>query len=641
MGREPVISKDMFVETPAPVTGRTVTGWLMMALALSFVAFQIYTAGFGQFPPLVQRSIHVGLAIGLVYLSAAAKLDVGFKRWALAAAAVAALLASGYLVLNDERLTNEIAVAISPVEIVLGLTLLLLILDSARRSTGWILPIMVVAMLSYTLFGDLIAGNWGHPVVSLDFMMEQLYLGTEGIWGTVTGLSASLISIFIIFGCFLLATGASETFMKVALIVAGRSPGGAAKVANVSSAMFGMINGAAVANVATVGNFTIPMMQRLGYRPAFAGAVEATASSGGQITPPVMGAGAFIMAELLRLPYLAVASAAVIPSFLFYVCIWASIDVEARREGLRPVDKADIPRWRDVLNMREAFPLAATILVMAGAMFTGRSAGLAAFLAIVTNVSLYMLLGPWDRSAVKERLRRLLEGARMGALNVVSLVSLLVCAQIILSLIGFTGIGIKLSELILGVGGSQGTFVTVFLVMIVAIVLGMGMPTTAAYLLAAAVCIPPMITLGLPPLSAHFFVFYGALLSALTPPVCTAVYTAAVITQTDWWPIAVESMKLAVMKFIMPFYFIFRPEILLAGSTVDIIRVLVVGVVASLLFSVATGGYYRRPVPGILRLALGAIALGTIDAGWITDILAVAALAGLWLWQRKPVVATA
>ncbi|MFC3678350.1 TRAP transporter permease [Ferrovibrio xuzhouensis] len=636
-----MISKDMFVETPAPVTGRTVIGWLTMALALSFVAFQIYTAGFGQFPPLVQRSIHVGLAIGLVYLSAAAKLDVNLRRWALAAAAAAALLACGYLVLNDERLTNEIAVAISPVEIVLGLTLLLLILDSARRSTGWILPIMVTAMLGYTLFGDLISGNWGHPVVSLEFMMEQLYLGTEGIWGTVTGLSASLISIFIIFGCFLLATGASETFMKVALIVAGRSPGGAAKVANVSSAMFGMINGAAVANVATVGNFTIPMMQRLGYRPAFAGAVEATASSGGQITPPVMGAGAFIMAELLRLPYLAVASAAVIPSFLFYVCIWASIDVEARREGLRPVDKADIPRWRDVLNMREAFPLAATILVMAGAMFTGRSAGLAAFLAIVTNVSLYMLLGSWDRSAVTERLRRLLEGARMGALNVVSLVSLLVCAQIILSLIGFTGVGIKLSELILGVGGTQGTFVTVFLVMIVAIVLGMGMPTTAAYLLAAAVCIPPMITLGLPPLSAHFFVFYGALLSALTPPVCTAVYTAAVITQTDWWPIAVESMKLAVMKFIMPFYFIFRPEILLAGSTVDIIRVLVVGVVASLLFSVATGGYYRRPVPGILRLALGAIALGTIDAGWITDILAVAALAGLWLWQRKPVVATA
>jgi TRAP-type uncharacterized transport system fused permease subunit len=323
------------------------------------------------------------------------------------------------------------------------------------------------------------------------------------------------------------------------------------------------------------------------------------------------------------------------------VCIWASIDVEARREGMRPVDKADIPRWRDVLNFREAFPLAATILVMAGAMFTGRSAGLAAFLAIVTNVSLYFVLGSWEAGAVKERLRRLLDGARMGAINVVSLVSLLVCAQIILSLIGFTGIGIKLSELILGVGSTEGTVLTVILVMVVAIVLGMGMPTTAAYLLAAAVCIPPMISLGLPPLSAHFFVFYGALLSALTPPVCTAVYTAAVITRTDWWPIAVESMKLAIMKFAMPFYFIFRPEILLQGSTLDICRVLVAGVTASILFSVATGGYYRRPVPLPLRLVLAAVALGTIDPGWATDILAVCVLAALWLWHRRPVGAAA
>ncbi len=635
------IDKDAFAEAPPPEAKTATIGWLMTFLALAFVLFQTYTAGFGQFPPLVQRSVHVGLSIGLVYLGVAAVADNIARRWLMVALAVLVMVACGYLVVEDERITNEIAVEIRPHELVLGVALLALILDSARRSTGWILPIMVLGMLAYTLFGNMLSGNWGHPGFSLDFMMEQLYLSTEGLWGTVTGLSASLIAIFIIFGCFLLATGASDTFMKVALIVSGRSPGGAAKVANVSSAMFGMINGAAVANVATVGNFTIPMMRRLGYRPAFAGAVEATASSGGQITPPVMGAGAFIMAELLRMPYLAVAAAAVIPSFLFYVCIWASIDVEARRENMKPVDKADIPKWRDVLNFREAFPLAATILVMAGAMFTGRSAGLAAFLAIVTNISLYMLLGPWDKAAVLDRLRRLLEGAKMGARNVISLVSLLVCAQIILSLIGFTGIGIKLSELILGVGSSQGMALTVMLVMLVALVLGMGMPTTAAYLLAAAVCIPPMIALGLPALSAHFFVFYGALLSALTPPVCTAVYTAAVITRTDWWPIAVESMKLAVMKFVLPFYFIFRPEILLSGSTTDIIRVLVVGVIASMLFAVATGGFYRRPISLPLRLVIGAIALSTIDPGWATDILALATLIGLWVWHRMPSMARA
>lgn len=636
-----MIEKDAFAEAPPPVAKSVAIGWLLTILALAFVFFQIYTAGFGQFPPLVQRSVHVGLAIGIVYLGVAGEAEMLARRWFLAVLAALAVIACGYLVVHDDRITNEIAVAIRPEEMVLSLVLLALILDSARRSTGWILPVMVLAMLAYTLFGDRLSGDWGHPGFALDFMMEQLYLSTEGLWGTVTGLSASLIAIFIIFGCFLLATGASETFMKIALIVSGRSPGGAAKVANVASAMFGMINGAAVANVATVGNFTIPMMRRLGYRPAFAGAVEATASSGGQITPPVMGAGAFIMAELLRLPYLAVAAAAVIPSFLFYVCIWASIDVEARREGMKPVDKADIPKWRDVLNFREAFPLAATILVMAGAMYTGRSASLAAFLAIATNVSLYLLLGPMDWPSLKDRLRRILDGAKMGARNVVSLVSLLVCAQIILSLIGFTGVGIKLSELILSVGGSQGMAITVALVMLVALILGMGMPTTAAYLLAAAVCIPPMIALGLPPLSAHFFVFYGALLSALTPPVCTAVYTAAVITRTPWWPIAVESMKLAIMKFVLPFYFIFRPEILLSGDTFAILRMLVVGVVASMLFAVATGGYHRRPVSLPVRIVLAAIALSTVHPGWFTDVLAVVALLGLWAWHRMPVPARA
>ena len=636
-----MIEKDAFAEAPPPAAKSAAIGWLLTILALTFVAFQIYTAGFGQFPPLIQRSVHVGLAIGVVYLGVAGEAELLSRRWLMGVLAALALIVCGYLVVHDERITNEIAVEIRPEEIVLSLILLVLILDSARRSTGWILPIMVSAMLGYTLFGDRLAGDWGHPGFALDFMMEQLYLSTEGIWGTVTGLSASLIAIFIIFGCFLLATGASETFMKVALIVSGRSPGGAAKVANIASAMFGMINGAAVANVATVGNFTIPMMRRLGYRPAFAGAVEATASSGGQITPPVMGAGAFIMAELLRLPYLAVAAAAVIPSFLFYVCIWASIDVEARRENMKPVDRADIPKWRDVLNFREAFPLAATILVMAGAMYSGRSASLAAFLAIVTNVSLYLVLGPMDWPSLKDRLRRVLEGAKMGARNVVSLVSLLVCAQIILSLIGFTGVGIKLSELILSVGGTQGMAVTVGLVMMVALILGMGMPTTAAYLLAAAVCIPPMISLGLQPLSAHFFVFYGALLSALTPPVCTAVYTAAVITRTPWWPIAVESMKLAIMKFVLPFYFIFRPEILLNGSNFEIARVLVIGVVASILFAIATGGFYRRPISIPVRLLLGAIALSTVDPGWLTDIVAIAALLGVWGWHRMPVAAKA
>ena len=612
---------------------------VITVIAILFVLFHLYTAGFGQLAPLVQRSVHVALGLALAYTTFA---DVRKQdgRWATMgnvlnfAAAILAVVSCAYVIAEDERLSTAISVVARPSEFFLGGALLVLVLDSSRRSTGPILPLLALLMIGYTLFGDLLPGSWGHPSISPSFLIEHLYLSTEGIWGTVTGLSASLITIFILFGCFLLATNAAETFMKVSLIAAGKSPGGAAKVCNVASAFFGMINGAAVANVATVGNFTIPAMIRLGYRPAFAGAVEATASSGGQITPPVMGAGAFIMAELLNLPYATVALAAVIPSFLFYVCIWASIDVEARRETMRAFDSADIPTWSEVLDWRQAVPLLATVLVLVVTLFSGRSAALAAFNAIVVNVTLFLVMGSWRPAAWASRLKAILEGAKSGAANTISLVSLLVCAQIILSLIGLTGLGIKVSETIIYIGASSGLLPLSLLTMTVALVLGMGMPTTASYLLAAAVCVPGLVSFGLPPLVAHFFVFYGALLSALTPPVCTAVYAAAAITRTHWWPVAVESMKLAVMKFALPFFFVFRPEILLIGSPAAIARVVVVGFVASWLFAIGTGGYYRRSVGWPLRVLCIIASVGMISGAWYMDAFGVGLMALFVIWHR-------
>ena len=618
---------------------RRVHDFFTTAIAILFVLFHLYTAGFGQLAPLIQRSVHVALGLALAYMSFVdvRKLD---RRWATignilnVVAAILAVVSCAYVIVEDERLSTAISVVAQPSEFFLGGALLMLVLDSARRSTGPILPGLALLMIVYTLFGDSLSGNWGHPQISPSFLIEHLYLSTEGIWGTVTGLSASLITIFILFGCFLLATNAAETFMKVSLIAAGKSPGGAAKVCNVASAFFGMINGAAVANVATVGNFTIPAMIRLGYRPAFAGAVEATASSGGQITPPVMGAGAFIMAELLNLPYATVALAAVIPSFLFYVCIWASIDVEARRETMRAFDSADIPTWREVLNWREAVPLVATVLVLVVTLFSGRSAALAAFNAIVVNVTLFLFLGSWQRAAWASRLKAILEGAKSGAANTISLVSLLVCAQIILSLIGLTGVGIKVSETIIHIGASSGLLPLSLLTMIVALVLGMGMPTTASYLLAAAVCVPGLVSFGVPPLVAHFFVFYGALLSALTPPVCTAVYAASAITRTHWWPVAVESLKLAVMKFALPFFFVFRPEILLIGTPEAIVRVVLVGVVACWLFAIGTGGYYRRSVGWPLRVLCIIAPLGMISGAWYMDAFGLGLMTLFAIWHR-------
>jgi TRAP transporter 4TM/12TM fusion protein len=622
-------------------------GWalnlIVTVLGFILVGYQIYTAGFGQFPPLVQRSVHLGLGIAIVFLQfCCLDLRRGTRLFRIASVlnalmAIFAVIACVYITVVEERLSNSFGIVARPQELVFGVGLTFLVLEGARRTTGPFLPILALALISYTLFGNLIPGSWGHPGFSFTYLIEELYLGTEGIWGTVTGLSANLISIFIIFGAFLLATGAAESFMSLAMIAAGKFPGGAAKVATVSSALFGMLNGAAVANVATTGNFTIPAMKRLGYRPAFAGAVEATASSGGQITPPIMGAGAFVMAELLGISYTTVMQAAVLPAFLFYACIWMSIGVEARRENMQPFDRSEIPPLAEVLHWRKIGPLALTIGVMLTSMFSGNTPTLAAFYGICTNLVLFLVIGSFKWTALRERLLRIAEGVRLARNGIVTIIALLVSAQIALALIGLTGIGIKLSEQIIAVGVHGGLFVSLLLALIVALILGMGMPTTAAYLLAAAVTVPALSAIGIDPLAAHFFVFYGALLSALTPPVCTAVFTAAVIANEHWWPIALDSIRLAAMKYILPFFFIYRPEVLLAGSTLEILWVVAIGLICAFLFAIGTGGYYLRRIGNPLRFVCVLTAM-TIPAGSLyLDAVALALALVVVVRQKRQI----
>lgn len=616
-------------------------GKALLVLSLLLIAFHVYTAGFGQFQPLVQRSAHVGLGLMIAYLSFGRignRADGVFaSRFGLVLRLAGAALAGAiciYILSQEQRITESFGIIATPFEIGAAFAIILLILVAAYQTTGPALPILAVLALAYALLGDLIQGSWGHTGFSVSYLVEYLFLGTEGIWGMVTGLSANLIAIFIIFGSVLLATGGAQSFMDIALLVAGRKPGGAAKVATVSSALFGMLNGAAVANVATTGNFTIPAMKRLGYRPSFAGAVEATASSGGQLTPPIMGAGAFVMAELLGIPYLDVVYAAIIPALLFFACVWFSVEIEARREDMKPFEDADMPSWREVLVPARILPLALTLAVTLGAMFAGRTPSLAAFYGIVTNVVLFIAFGGFDLKEQRDRFRALLDGALLAAGSIVSILALLVCAQIVLSLIGLTGVGIKLSESIMGVEASSGLLVGTIFAMIVSLILGMGMPTTAAYLLAAAVVAPALIELGLEPMIAHFFVFYSALLSALTPPVCTAVFAAAVIAKTHWWPICLAAVKLAAMKYILPFFFVFREAVLLKGDPTEIVWAGIMGLVASMLLAIATGRYYLRPIPWPVAAGLFVIGVAVASGNWLADVIAIGALLGLMVVQR-------
>jgi TRAP transporter 4TM/12TM fusion protein len=630
-------------------TDKTPKSWpinlasIATAVGVLLVGFQIYTAGFGPFPPMVQRSVHTGLALIIVYLTLdrmggpfsvflSSRIGAGVR---LALASIGAIVCF-YIVTQEPRLVSSFGVIATGFEIACALLLIALVIFIAYANTGFALPMLAIVTLIYTLFGNLIPGRWGHSGFQMEFVVEYLYLGTEGIWGSVTGLSAGLIAIFIIFGSILLATGAAQSFINIALLIAGRRPGGAAKVATASSAFLGMLNGSAVANVATTGNFSIPSMKKLGYSSRFSGAVEATASSGGQITPPIMGAGAFIMAELLGLPYITIVYAAIIPAFLFFACVWFSIDIEARRDNMKPYRPEDLPDWREVFAPRQILPLALTLIVTLGAMFTGRTPTLAAFYGIVTNVALFMLLGEYSWSSLRARLMALLEGVNSAAVGIVSILALLVCAQITLSLIGLTGIGIKLTEAIITINQSGYMVLAVIFAMIVALVLGMGMPTTAAYLLSAAVAVPALIKIGIDPMSAHFFVFYSALLSALTPPVCTAVFTAAVIAKEHWWPICVDSMRLATMKYLMPFFFIYREAVLLKGTWFEIGSAVVMGLVAAMLLAIATGRFYRRPIAWPVALLLAVIGVSVVANYMVADLLAIAALTWIVISHRYP-----
>ena len=348
-----------------------------------------------------------------------------------------------------------------------------------------------------------------------------------------------------------------------------------------------------------------------------------------------MGAGAFVMAEILSVPYLDIVYAAIIPALFFYVCIWFSIDVEARKIDLRPFKAEDIPKISTVLTWKKVGPLAVTIVVLLGSLFSGRTAELSAFYAICTNLVLFLVTGLTSGETLKNLFAMFLNGVRTAAHGIVTIVSLLICAQITLFLVSFTGIGIKLGEAVIGLGAHGGLLAAVSLALVVALILGMGMPTTAAYLVAAAVVVPALVDLGVPALPAHFFVFYGALLSALTPPLCTAVFTASVITKTHWWPIALNSMKLAAMKYILPFMFIFRPEVLLRGTTFEIAWIVLVGFAASILFAIGFGGHYLTRLPVVIRIGILIVGLTFIYGSMIADVFGLAVLAALIVWQKS------
>jgi TRAP transporter 4TM/12TM fusion protein len=444
----------------------------------------------------------------------------------------------------------------------------------------------------------------------------------------------------VLLGALLLSTGATDVFMKMATWIAGRTFGGPAKVCALSSAMFGTVTGSAVANVMATGSITIPTMKRLRYPPAFAGAVEAVASSAGQLTPPVMGAGAFIMAEFLNIPYSQIALAAIGPAFLYYLAIWLGVDLYARRTGLQPTPKSEMPKPMDFLAPDKAIPLFLPIGTVVYFLFQGYTPSFAGAASIIVLILSCAVVRPFAREARAQGLRAcwaglardIYEGMVEAGRALVMIAALLACAAIVVKVLTATGAGVKISNLLFS-ASDQGLIVALLLAAVLAIVLGMDVPTTASYVLAAAVAAPSLVRLGLPEMTAHLFVFYYAILSAITPPVCASVYAAAALAGANFWKVAGRALMLAGAVYVVPFLFVFRPGILAQGGSVQI--VLDLGVASAAVFAVSVGlsGYLGGTLSLLGRGLFLATAASLFYAAPMADIIGGLALVCLVAWR--------
>jgi TRAP transporter 4TM/12TM fusion protein len=635
---------------PAPdAAPATVLQRVLEVALVAYALFHLYTSLAPPLEPLQQRAIFIGCGLALIFFGTAITRPPT-PAWARPADVILgliALAATVHIIVHAHRLM-DVMNDLTMLDMVLGGLMIAVALESARRSVGLSLPIMALICLAFYLWGHFVlGGNWQPPRVSYDTAISTLYGSTQGMFGFLADIGTRVIAVYVILGSLLMALGAGEVFMRAAGVVAGRTFGGPAKVAVVTSALFGTISGSAVANVMSVGTITIPTMVRAGYRKDFAAGIEASASAGGQIMPPVMGAGAFIMAELLNIPYAQVALAAAIPAVLYFSAIYFSIDCYARRYGLLPATREDLPRARDVFLSRDALVAFGPLLILAWLLFddyTPTLAGAAATLALVVFAGLVRLVPHLSDGArltgeARDFVHALWSGLVDGAKGVVVIAALLAAASLLVTVLTATGVGVKFSQLLLGLTGDS-LLLVLLISAALCIMLGMDVPTTASYLLTASVAAPVLSKLGLPPIIAHLFIFYFAILSAITPPVCASVYAAASIVGANFWQVAGQALRIAGAVFFIPFMMVYRPELTLDGSWPWIVYHVIVTWLAIVAMCGGMIGYLLGTLGWAARTYLLVASAILFYPAFYADVAGVCAILAFlaWRWRANPAV---
>jgi TRAP transporter 4TM/12TM fusion protein len=606
-----------------------VRDWAILVLAVAMSVFGLYTGSQGSLPGYEQRGYYFAIGLALVFLTrpfrAGASLPV-----TLAADVLPALLsiATGLYFATQYnelvfRVTNYLLI-----DQVVSVVIVLLVLEATRRIIGWAMPILALLFLGYAVYGYLVPAPWGHG--GFDFLRTTTFLtlGLDGVFGVALDAAATYLVIYVLFGALLEATGAGAFILSAGQLLFGRFRGGPSKIEVFGSAAFGTISGSAVANVVGSGSFTIPLMKREGYPPHVAAAVEAASSTGGQIMPPVMGAAAFIMAEMIGVPYSEIVLAATLPAALYFGGVFCSVDFEAGKAGMRPLRADERPT---IGSLRQGWTFVIPIVVLLFLLFHLEwSAPKAAFYAIVSLVVVGLFQGARKVPAL------LVTGLRAGGTGGLEAAAATACAGIIVGVFDLTGLGLKLAGLLVQVAAGQLLLLLV-LVALTCLILGMGVPTTPAYIMVATMVAPALVKIGVAPIAAHLFVMYFAVVSVVTPPVAVAAYVAAGLAGADPWRTGFTAARLALPGFVIPFVFVYRPGLLLEGGMLAIAQAILAASLAVVALAAGTAGYALRRLSLWERAA--ALAAGTVlfwPATW-TDVLGGLLLVALVVsqWLRR------
>ncbi len=532
--------------------------WIM--IGLGSIIFHMFLIFSGLIPNLVSRPIHMAFAIPWIFLYSENDKKVSFINIVFTVFGVSSCL---WIALNHDLLSDQYGFIENEFQFILSLFLLFLVLEMARRSVGWPLPLVTLIALLYGMFGYLIPGEFGHPGIPVNSFLGNLTIAETGLWGSLTNVSVTIVSIFVIFGCFLNAGEAGEGFMNIAKFFAGKLNGGAAKVSIISSALFGSISGSASANVASTGSITLPTMKKLGYPKKLAASVEAVASSGGQIMPPLMGAGAFVMVELTGIPYDEIIVAAFLPALLFFFTVWIGINFYSGNYNLKPMPEKDTPNKKLVFFTFIFFLVPFFILLFF--MFSGFTPQFSASIAILLSfVLLFFNLN--TKFDIKVGFDRFKKACNLCGKQISLIASIILCASLIIGVLAMTGLGIKLTSLIMSFSNNN-VWLALLFTALACLILGMEVPTTAAYIICVTVAGPALIDMGLDILLVHLFVFWFALLSTITPPVCGTVFIAAGMANENWVKVSITSMILGLGLYFIPLGMVSNPSLIKLGST--------------------------------------------------------------------------